>query len=446
MATTSSSFNRAKALQKISPRRALHINDDKSSDFQFTENSNFTAKLKARKNRKKRFDNISPIKDKSPNGAIEVRNLLNSVREETLTSDVSTHRNAGTSKISDPVSSEMSYLNIKSSTGTPILIHDNSDSEEINVADCNVPETVEEKSNATNLVSDSETELNCEETTHEISNDDDDVIVVSQMDKSSSLTYWDIKRIVKNIVLNTMMSPEDETSITDLSPLLLARRMKSLYHKDFSNRLDEISECLERAKSKCLESHHKLTQVRPGLRQHDLDTLKPGEWLNDVIINRYIEMVVNYFDKECCHVSSFFLEELQRGKDSSLPHNWHLKKWLLIPLCLESHWSLLSVNVPERNITVYSSLKTTSAEIDCTNSLLFYLQTCYSNATGDESTWAIKLLKDMPVQENDFDCGVYVCMFARRVVFNLTLRIEPIHVCEYRSWLLSELTDGVLYK
>lgn len=76
--------------------------------------------------------------------------------------------------------------------------------------------------------------------------------------------------------------------------------------------MTEVEHCLERAKLRFRLSHSKMQEIRPGVRQSDVDTLEPEEWLNDVIINEYMSILVHDSD-DYDAISSFCHEELLRG-------------------------------------------------------------------------------------------------------------------------------------
>jgi len=134
----------------------------------------------------------------------------------------------------------------------------------------------------------------------------------------------------------------------------------------FFIRINEISEVLRCAKSKCELSYPQLQEVRPGLRSQDLATLEPGECLNDVIINKYLELLVRS-TPTCCRVSSFFYEELRRNVRPALPENWFRKHRMLIPVCIDNHWSLICACVDQHELILYNSLPVNEAEVECSS-------------------------------------------------------------------------------
>ena len=119
------------------------------------------------------------------------------------------------------------------------------------------------------------------------------------------------------------------------------------------------------AKQKCMENLQNHKEVRQGLRNVDLQTLQPNEWLNDVIINKYLELLVA--DRPQFGVlSSFFYEEICRNTQTTnlLPVKWWNLEKLLIPLCIDSHWSLLYSIPAEKRIFIYNSMKPTTQELE----------------------------------------------------------------------------------
>lgn len=129
-------------------------------------------------------------------------------------------------------------------------------------------------------------------------------------------------------------------------------------------RLPEIGLCLRNALSQYKQEIIETEEIQPGLKSHDLDTLKPGEWLNDVIINKYLELLIRS-SPDACLLSSFFYEELCRIVNPSLPDGWYRKKHMLIPVCIGSHWSLLCVTVHKCTIDIYNSMPLSQREREC---------------------------------------------------------------------------------
>ena len=126
------------------------------------------------------------------------------------------------------------------------------------------------------------------------------------------------------------------------------------------------------AKQKCMENLQNHKEVRRGLRNVDLQTLAPNEWLNDVIINKYLELLVAG-RPQFGVLSSFFYEEICRNTQTTnlLPVKWWNLEKLLIPLCIDSHWSLLYSIPAQKRILIYNSMKPTTQELEGVSVIFF---------------------------------------------------------------------------
>ncbi|OXB62134.1 hypothetical protein ASZ78_010539 [Callipepla squamata] len=114
-------------------------------------------------------------------------------------------------------------------------------------------------------------------------------------------------------------------------------RLKEVFNEDFSHRKPFIT----REIMKYREKHPKTStcNFRVFYNKHmldmdDLATLEGQNWLNDQIINMYGELIMD-----------------------AVPEKVDLfkKTLLLIPIHLEVHWSLITVNIPNRIISFYDS-------------------------------------------------------------------------------------------
>ena len=144
--------------------------------------------------------------------------------------------------------------------------------------------------------------------------------------------------------------------------------------------MPEVEQCLTIAKQKCMENLANHKEVRQGLRNVDLQTLEPNEWLNDVIVNKYLELLVANKPNSGV-LSSFFYEEICRNTQTTnlLPVKWWNLEKLLIPLCIDSHWSLLYSIPDQKRIFIYNSMKPTTQELECVSVIFTSLIFLYNN-------------------------------------------------------------------
>ncbi|XP_041126232.1 uncharacterized protein LOC121326792 isoform X2 [Polyodon spathula] len=104
----------------------------------------------------------------------------------------------------------------------------------------------------------------------------------------------------------------------------------------------------------------KVSYNKHTLTLEDLSTLDGQNWLNDQVINMYGELVMDAVPHKVHFFNSFFHKQLvTRGYEG-------VKRWtkkvdlfskslLLIPIHLEIHWSLITVDMPNQHIQFYDS-------------------------------------------------------------------------------------------
>ncbi|KAM9615044.1 sentrin-specific protease 5 isoform 1-T1 [Morphnus guianensis] len=193
-------------------------------------------------------------------------------------------------------------------------------------------------------------------------------------------------------------------------------RLKEVFNEDFSHRKPFIT----REIMKYREKHPKTStcNFRVFYNKHmldmdDLATLEGQNWLNDQIINMYGELVMDAVPEKVHFFNSFFHRQLvTKGYNG-------VKRWtkkvdlfkktlLLIPIHLEVHWSLITVNIPNRIISFYDSQGIHFKF--CVENIRKYLLTEAKEKNRPEflQGWQTAVTKCIPQQKNDSDCGVFV--------------------------------------
>jgi len=179
------------------------------------------------------------------------------------------------------------------------------------------------------------------------------------------------------------------------------------------------------------------------LSSDDLLRLRPGEWLNDEVINAYLHVLSHPYRQSQCVIdlanikeddqptplrlyafSSFFYPALEEGGHAKVA-NWtvgidlfeyHL---IFVPCHVTgNHWCLAVINVPLRRIDYYDSLY---ERAHCVNIKLLKQYMCleHQKNRGDddmeEEEWhwlSYEPRNTVPQQNNASDCGVFLCQFA----------------------------------
>jgi len=181
------------------------------------------------------------------------------------------------------------------------------------------------------------------------------------------------------------------------------------------------------------------------LTREKLQCLNPCTWLNDEVINLYMKLLRAYSVSQtatsgnnpftqCYFHSSFFYTKLfaatgqyefanvrrwtKRGAGKCdlftqrrvfIPHNIH-----------NTHWALCVVEIPEKRIIYIDSMAGRGTE--CMKNVLRYLEDesmDKKKAPLDTSGWKlVSMGRNVPQQNNGYDCGVFMCTFANYVAMD----------------------------
>ncbi|KAM9006468.1 sentrin-specific protease 2 isoform 2-T2 [Sarcophilus harrisii] len=156
----------------------------------------------------------------------------------------------------------------------------------------------------------------------------------------------------------------------------------------------------------------------------DIQTLKNYHWLNDEIINFYMNLLVERNKKQGLprlHAfSTFFYPKLNAGGYQSV------RRWtkgvdlfeqdiILVPIHRRVHWSLVVIDVRKKAVRYLDSMGQKSHRI-C-NLMLQYLQEESKAKRNRElipAEWSLESAKpyEIPQQSNGSDCGMFTCKYA----------------------------------
>ncbi|XP_069721182.1 sentrin-specific protease 5 isoform X1 [Phaenicophaeus curvirostris] len=193
-------------------------------------------------------------------------------------------------------------------------------------------------------------------------------------------------------------------------------RLKEVFNEDFSHRKPFITREIMKYREKHPKNstcNFRVFYNKHMLDMDDLATLEGQNWLNDQIINMYGELIMDAVPEKVHFFNSFFHRQLvTKGYNG-------VKRWtkkvdlfkktlLLIPIHLEVHWSLITVNIPNRIISFYDSQGIHFKF--CVENIQKYLLTEAKEKNRPEflQGWQTAVTKCIPQQKNDSDCGVFV--------------------------------------
>ncbi|XP_064373217.1 sentrin-specific protease 2 isoform X1 [Dromaius novaehollandiae] len=201
--------------------------------------------------------------------------------------------------------------------------------------------------------------------------------------------------------------PSSEKRVEGLSPLTetMEREVTAAFNE---GEPDEI-----------MSSAFKLKVTR-----EDIHTLRNLHWLNDEIINFYMNLLVERNKKEgypaLYAFSTFFYPKLISGGYKAV-RRWtrgvdlFKQDLILVPIHLRVHWALVVIDVRRKSIKYFDSVGQKGDKI-C-ETLFQYLQEESKEKRNLElsfSEWILHSMEshEIPQQLNGSDCGVFMCKYA----------------------------------
>ncbi|CAA7264723.1 unnamed protein product [Cyclocybe aegerita] len=176
--------------------------------------------------------------------------------------------------------------------------------------------------------------------------------------------------------------------------------------------------------------------AREQVSDQDISRLRPGQWLNDEIINFYGAMILARSEaskenpnsskkpgKEPWNIhyfSSFFWAKLvKEGYDKGRLAKWtkkidiFSKDMVIFPVNHgNAHWTTAAINFRKRRLETYDSMGMAKEAVF--KHLRAYLDAEHANKKSkpfDWTGWQTWAPADTPQQENGYDCGVFTCHF-----------------------------------
>eukprot|EP01018_Ginkgo_biloba_P003561 Gb_16894 [translate_table: standard] len=163
-----------------------------------------------------------------------------------------------------------------------------------------------------------------------------------------------------------------------------------------------------------------------------LQCLLPGAWLNDEVINLYLELLKERETREpkkflkCHFFNTFFYKKLFNPKtkyDYKAVRRWTTQRKLgyslmdcdkiFVPIHKEIHWCLAIIDTRAKKFQYLDSLKGGDANV--LKVLARYITDETKDKIGkdlDVSTWEQEFVEDLPEQENGWDCGMFMVKYA----------------------------------
>ena len=228
--------------------------------------------------------------------------------------------------------------------------------------------------------------------------------------------------------------------------MLVSRRQREQEEHELPPIITEMKVVIEEALSKRSWKKKILTKWRGTVS--DLRTLSDLNWLNDQVINAYLELVClrsKEVDKwpTVYAFSSFFYPKLMKDGHTAFK-TWVGKKLfshdlLLVPVHQNLHWCMAVVDLRVRSITYYDSKGGSNPKF--LQKMRHYLTftECSSLKRPPEGMLNLVVPKNIPQQENNSDCGVFACKFAEYVSRDAAFTFSQADMPYYRQRMVYEL-------
>ncbi|KAK7329442.1 hypothetical protein VNO77_23611 [Canavalia gladiata] len=219
---------------------------------------------------------------------------------------------------------------------------------------------------------------------------------------------------------------------------------------------DEV-ECAFKANRKKILVTHENSNIE--ITGEKFQCLGPGAWLNDEVINLYFELLKEREQREprkflrCHFFNTFFYKRLVSGKngyDFKSVRRWTSQRKLgygllecdkiFVPIHQEIHWCLAVINKKDEKFQYLDSLNGKDSRV--LKVLARYFVDEVKDKTGkdiDVSTWEKEFVEDLPVQENGFDCGVFMIKYADFYSRGLGLCFNQEHMPYFRRRTAKEI-------
>lgn len=197
-----------------------------------------------------------------------------------------------------------------------------------------------------------------------------------------------------------------------------------------------------------------ISKFNIDIKRFDIQSLfwDPLQWLNDKIINFYMELIVerSRLNKKLPSVyamnTNFFTNLML---DYSYVRSWTKKvdifsfDIILVPVHDCNHWSIVSINTKNKSIKHYNSTESTTNKV--LNELVEYLKSesiDKQQVPIEMSGWTIENAEGIPQQTNGSDCGVFSCMYAEIITKNQQLEFTQHNMIYQRMKMVYEICTG----
>jgi len=215
-----------------------------------------------------------------------------------------------------------------------------------------------------------------------------------------------------------------------------------------------------------LQQHQDTEVVRDftiAVKTHDLRTLCVGAWLNDIVVDFYLQLITSRSRSETwsrqrrekAYAFSSHLLPAFRIRGHNGVESWTRNEFvfsndlLLFPIHWDSHWTLVVVDTLYLTIAHYDSMDRGDSDSFAEqqfNDVLTYLamEAAAKHTTFNVLEYTRHHHPYSPKQNNTLDCGVFLCKTAEFISRGAQLRYSQEEIPYYRQIMMWEICNKIL--
>ena len=184
----------------------------------------------------------------------------------------------------------------------------------------------------------------------------------------------------------------------------------------------------------------------------DLSTLQPGQWLNNEVINAYMELLQAKYPRCKFLLTDFSLKLF--SPNSARIHKWSKaakenmvddfdKVFIPVHTMNGAHWCVVCANFQTETFEYYDSLGGV-ADSACFHALAQYFQEesrLYQSQRQYVFNEWLKLNVHTPMQKNNVDCGVFMCQYIHFAACDLPRLFTGRHMPQLRKRMMLSIAS-----
>uniref|UniRef100_A0AC34GQ78 Ubiquitin-like protease family profile domain-containing protein n=2 Tax=Panagrolaimus sp. ES5 TaxID=591445 RepID=A0AC34GQ78_9BILA len=191
------------------------------------------------------------------------------------------------------------------------------------------------------------------------------------------------------------------------------------------------------------------------ITRKDLKTLCGLDWLNDEVINFYLDLVVQRSKEDTSlpkvyAFQTFFYSNLSQ-KGYGAVKRWTRKVdvfsydiWI-VPVHLTHHWCMAIVDLQNQKIEYYDSMLGNNRQVfDILSSYIYGEMKDKKKQEICTDQWERNCRKDIPTQQNGSDCGMFACKFAEYASRRAPIDFNQKHMPYFRKRMVWEICQQKL--